>query len=261
MSSARIASGVGGLVALVLAVAACGGGGSDIADPSVSPGAVACDALLSQSYEYHVKVDLDVGPVPTPPAPTGQGKSPFHFTTTIQGKIQDGAKVDANINNTDGANMATFEAIQIGNTGYLNFGEGQGWQASDTSQRGIPLPYLPDGLCQALTPDINTMTLGSSQDELVNGIDSSTYTLADLPTQFFLKAPDFGGDSGDMIKAVSGSVSIAKKGLYPSKFDITGTGTYPSGQVLTVQLAFEVSNMQGDITVTAPESATGAPAN
>lgn len=257
MNPSRIASAAGLLAGLLFAVAACGGG-SGIANPSVSPGGIACDALLNESYQYSVQLDLDVGPVPTPPAPTGQGKSPFHFTSTVQGKVQDGARLDAVISNSDGANSANYEAIQIDNTGYLDFREGMGWQASDTSTGpGIPLPYRPTGLCLTLVPDINTTTLGSAADESVNGIDSTTYTLTDFPTEFFLNSPDFGGDAGNLIKNVNGSISIAKKGLYTSKFDITGVGYYPSGQALTVQLTFEASDMQGNIRVDAPAEATG----
>ena len=241
---------------LLLGVFACGGGDDAIPNPSVSPGQLSCDALSTYSYEYSEKTFYEVGPTPTPPQPTGQGKSPFEFTTTINGKVQDGVKQDFTINNTDGHNKTEYKQVIIGNTYWINFGDNRGWVPGDTLQSRFPFPYQPVALCQAFVQDLNTSTLGDPTSETVNNVEADRYDFTGLPATFLQHSSDFSGDPSALVSTLDGSVWVAKNGMYPMKFEISGQGFYPSGQLFTLKVTYDISNMKGDISVEPPPSSS-----
>lgn len=261
MIRSRFALSVACATLLLLVVAACGGG-DDKPVVSLPAGAVGCQQMFSDSYQYSVQVDRDIGPLPTAaPTPTGQGRPPFHFTTTVKGLVQDGVKLQGTINNTDGNSETVYEAIQIGNTGYLKFDDGQGWKANDTSLRRIPFPYWPMAVCESIAPDIDTTALGAPESENLNGLGTERFKLTDLGVDFFKRSPDFSGasDEANFLTSLSGTMWVAEEGRYPAKFDISGQGNYLSGQVFTVRIQYEVWDIGSDIKISEPP--LGTPGN
>lgn len=213
--------------------------------------------MISRSYTYTAHAILDVAAAPTAaPTPTGQGPNAFRFTSDIAGEVQDGVKIHATITNTDGANSITYQAIQIGDDGYLNLGSSSGWTKSDTRVRGIPLTYRPDNICQAITPDIDTTKMDAPSSEQVNGVDSDHYKLSNFPAEFFARSADFTGssDAYEFIKSLEGDIWLAKDGRWPTRLSIAGAGAYPNGAIYTVTLSLEIANMGGkDIKVSPPD--------
>lgn len=251
------------LATVVLLAVACGSGDAD-EGPSGSLGAgqITCEQLFNRSYQYSVNVFQEVGPLPTAePTPTGVGRPPFQFTTEItDGKVEDGVNLQAHVYNTDGHNEGNFEAIQIGaNDGYVKDDEsGQGWSKEDTSVRRIPFPYWPMAQCDALSPDIDTTQLGTPTKEDVNGTPSEKYTIEELGNGWLNRSPDFGAgsDHAAYIETFSGNIWISEKGRYPTKVELSGTGNYPSGQVLTLNFTLQVWDMGGDINIEEPPLGT-----
>lgn len=248
---------------LLLTMAACGGGdGDDAPRASLAAGAIGCEQMREDSYQYSFQVDLDTGPLPTSsPLPTGPGRPPFHFTSSVRGVVQDGVKLQGTVTNTDGTNNTVYEAIQIGDTGYLKFDNGQGWKESDTSVRPIAFPYWPMSVCESLAPDIDTGSLGTPEIEELNGINTERYEVPSLGIDFFKRSPDFGSgsDAASYITGLSGTLWVAETGRYPAKFDFSGQGNYTSGQVFTVQIQFEVWDLRSEVKVSAPT--LGIPGN
>ncbi len=249
--------------AALLVAVACGGDDALTPSRSLGAGLITCEQLHAASYQYGVQVDLDVGPLPTiEPKPTGVGPSPFHFTTIVDnGRVQNGGRIAASIHNTDGGNRADYEAIQWDDdTAYLKLTTEEPWQEADTSTRPIPFPYWPKGLCDALGPDIDTTTLGTPVIEDVRGATSEKYEINDLSSEFFRRAPDFGGgsDAAGLIEVIDGAIWISERGRYPTKFEITGTGQYGSGQLFTVTIVYEVWDMGADIKIEQPPLSTQA---
>jgi hypothetical protein len=233
---------------VLLTIAACGGGDDDAPSVSLAAGAIGCEQMFEDSYQYSVQVDTDVGPLPTTvPTPTGQGRPAFHFTTIVKGQVQDGVKLQGTIDNTDGNSKTVYDAIQIGHTGYLKFDE-TGWKANDTSQQRIPFPYWPMAVCESIAPDVDTTALGAPENEELNGVKTQRYELTDLGVDFFKRSPEFGGgsDAANYLSGLSGTLWVAENGRYPAKFDITAQGSYPSGQVLTIQIQFEAWDVGSD---------------
>lgn len=259
MTRSRLASLIAPTAVFLLLISACGGGGNGGPTVSLPAGAVGCQQMFNDSYQYSVQVDQDIGPLPTTaPTPTGQGRPPFQFTTTVKGLVQDGLKLQGTINNTDGSNSTLYEAIQIGDTGYLKFDDGQGWKANDTSLRRIPFPYWPMAVCESIAPDIDTTTLDAPEGEKLNGVDTERFELTDLGVDFFKRSPDFGSasDPANYLSGLQGTIWIAAKGRYPAKFDLTGQGNYPSGQVYTVRIQFEVWDVGSDVKISEPPLGT-----
>jgi hypothetical protein len=243
---------------VLLTIAACGGGGDDAPSASLAAGAIGCEQMFEDSYQYSVQIDLDVGPLPAvAPTPTGQGRPPFHFTTIVKGQVQDGVKLQGKIDNTDGNSKTVYDAIQIGDTGYLKFDE-TGWRANDTSLRPIPFPYSPMTVCESIAPDVDTTALGTPANEETSGVSTERYELTNLGIDFFKRSPEFGGasDAAAYLSSLSGTLWVAEKGRYPAKFDITAQGSYPSGQVLTVRVQFEVWGLGSDIQIEEPPLGT-----
>jgi hypothetical protein len=246
-------------VAALAVFAACGGDDDDDADgpgASYAPGALICDALQQDSYEYTMDVTLEVKEsesTATPEPGTVQGPAPFQFFETIVAKVEDGTEIDASVVNTDGGvARGEFQAIELGDVGYINHDEA-GWEERDTAQRPLPIRYRPFWVCPALAPDINTTPLqGTAED--VNGIPSTRYTLTDLSPLFFARDPDFGGasDAANYVRAINGDIWIAQDGGYPTKLDIIGEGAYPDGKPISVHMVFEITKMGGGISVSAP---------
>lgn len=249
--------------AALLALAACGGGGSSgerAPSESLAAGQVTCEQLFNDSYQYRVQVDQDIGPLPTAePTPTGQGRPPFHVTAKIEGKVQDGVKLQATIDNTVDQINTVYEAIQIGaNIGYVKYQDQEFWTASDTSIRRIPFPYWPMSLCDAFSPGIDTTALGTAESDTLNGVSTEKYQLTNLSNTFFARSPDFGSgsDASAYTGSLTGTLWVSSKGRYPVKFDISGQGLYPSGQVYSVQVQYEVWDMGSNISISEPPLGT-----
>ncbi len=242
-----------GALIVLAAFGACGGDDSAVA----TPGPLVCDTLLQGSYHYIVHTTEGADNVPGTPAPSASPALPAAtFTSDIQGAVE-GAKFDVTVRNTVGGQSSEHEAIDLGSgEGYLNLKDfGQGWQKQDTSKNPIVVAYKPADLCSALGPDVDTSKLASGQAEAVNGIASQRFALQGFATQFFARDPDFGpaSDAARYIHTVDGTIWVANKGNYVSKLDISGAGQYPNGQTLSVKLTLEVSDVGGDVKVTAPQ--------
>jgi len=248
---------------LFILAAACGGGAEgDAPSRSLAAGQITCEQLYEKSYQYAVKVDFEVGPQPTGEgAPTGIGRSPYHFFTTIDNaRVEKSNRLAASIHNTDGHSRGDYEAIQWDDdTGFLKLAEEQPWRKEDTSVRPISFPYWPMSLCDALRPDINTASFGEPVREDVRGIKTEKYVFSGLPNDFFKRTPDFGPASAfsAYTNSIAGTIWISQTGRYPVKFEITGQGNYPSGQLLTVNITLEVWDMGGDIKIEQPPLPTG----
>jgi hypothetical protein len=251
------------IACLLVVAAACGGGvEGDAPSHSLPAGEITCEQLYNKSYQYAVKVDFDVGPQPTgETAPTGVGRSPYHFTTTVDNaKVEKSNRLAASIHNTDGHNRADYQAIQWDdNTAFLKLAEEQPWRQEDTSVRPISFPYWPMSLCDALRPDIDTTTFGEPVREDVRGIKTEKYEFSGLPNDFFKRAPDFGSgsDFAAYTSSVGGTIWISETGKYPAKIELSAQGNYPSGQLLTVNVTLEVWDMGGDIKIEQPPLPTG----
>jgi hypothetical protein len=246
-----------GALIVLAAFGACGGDDSAVA----KPGPLVCDTLLQGSYHYIAHVTEGVDNAPGTPAPSASPALPAAtFTWDIQGAIV-GAKFDVTVRNTAGQSgegqSSEYEAIDLGSgQGYLNLKDtGQGWQNHDTSYSPLVVPYRPADLCSALGPDVDTSKLASGQAEAVNGIASQRFALQGFATQFFARDPDFGpaSDAARNIHTVDGTIWVANQGNYVSKLDISGAGQYPNGQTISVKLTLEVSDVGGDVKVTAPQ--------
>jgi hypothetical protein len=241
------------LIALLASavLTACGGGDSIAA---FKPGPLVCDTLSTQPYQYQVQATEEIVRVAGTPAPSAAAfKQPFTLTETIQGVVSDATKFQVTIDNSDGYNTTTLQAIQLDNNiGYLNSGDG--WKQQDTSKRNLPVRYRPVDLCNALSPDVDTSKLGTPQADKVNGIDSQSFALLSLPSQYFVRDPDFGASSdvGRLIKSVDGTVWVANSGGYLTRMDIAGTGKYPNGQSIKVRLTFQISGVGKGVDVKAP---------
>lgn len=248
---------------LLLLAAACGGGAEgDAPSHSLAAGQITCEQLFNKSYQYAVKVDFEVGPQPTGEgAPTGVGRSPFHFTTTIeQGRVEKSNRLAATIHNTDGRSRADYEAIQWDdNTAFLKLAEDQPWRKEDTSVRPVSFPYWPMTLCDGLRPDVDTTTFGQPAEEDVRGIKTEKYEFSGLPNDFFKRVSDFGAgsDFAGYTSSVGGTIWISETGRYPAKMELAAQGNYPSGQLLTVNVTLEVWDMGGDIKIEQPPLPTG----
>lgn len=243
-----------GLLAVAV-LAACGGGDSAA---TFKPGPLVCDTLSTGSYQFQAQATQELVAVTGTPGPSAAALKPtFTLSETIQGGVSNGTKLQVTINNSDGGNTTTLQAIQLdNNVGYLNFGDG--WKVQDTSKRSLPVRYHPADLCNALAPDIDTSKLGTPQADKVNGIDSQSFALTNFPSRYFARDPDFGApsDAGSYIKVVDGTIWVANSGGYLTKMDITGTGQEPTGQLLKIRLTLQVSDVGKSFDVKAPDLTT-----
>lgn len=242
----------------VLAMTACSGDDDDYAPSgSLSAGQITCEQLFNRSYQYSISVKQTIGPVPTTdPMPSGGVRQPFELTQQVtNGKVQDGVNLQATVQNTLDANDTVYEAIQIGmNDGYLKFDDDSGWKHHDTSTRRIPFPYWPMSLCDSLSLSMDTTKYGDPVTEDVRGTRSEKYVIDEIDNTVIARSPDFGpgSDLVSYIPTLSGTLWVAQTGRYPTKFELSGQGAYPSGQSLSVQLTWEVWDMGGKISVKAP---------
>jgi hypothetical protein len=240
-----------GLCVLAASLAACGGGGSNVV---YQPGPLVCDTFSKASFRYKVHAEQKVDPVVGTPVPDKPVLGAYTLTEDILGNVQDGTKFDASTTTTgSGLTPHTSEVIKLSDTlGYFN--NGSGWSAVNaTAARPLPLRYQPQILCEALAPDADTSKFSGGQTEDVNGVNSHRYSFSGLSAQFLARESDFGGGSqiANAIQTLDGTVWVADKG-YPTKFELSGAGPLSSGQLNSLNLTFEVTDMGADVSVQAP---------
>jgi hypothetical protein len=210
-----------------------------------------CDVLAGQSYKYALDATETVGALQgTPPPSTSPALGPFTFNETVQGKVDGGKNIEASVVNSSGSDTATFQVIEVGGVEYLNRNTGSGWTKESSAYI-----HNPADTCTALAPDIDTRTLATGQPQTVNGIDTHMYTITAMKTQFVAREPAYGSgsDAGTYANTMNGTIWIADSGNYVAKMDLTTAGTYPSGQPISVELKFEVSDMGNSQGVSAPQ--------
>jgi hypothetical protein len=240
------------LIALLAsAFLACGGGKFD---PAYQAGQLACDGHAKKSYHYTVKVLEEQ--VAVPPATPDPNTPPAMASWDIQGAVEGGDRIgslDAHQHNEVTGGAGDVEVIFLEN-GDSFFNLGDEWKAVSDATGSVNLAFQPLNICNALAPDADTTKLGASVAESVNGIPSLKFSFQDLPSEFTARIPDLtGGDAGNQIKTISGSVWVAERGNLITKLEVTGSGQYPDGQkAIDLDLKFEVSELDTEVSVKAP---------
>lgn len=252
--------GVATIVLLAVAAAACGGGGQ-MFNLTVAPGRASCDALLQvDSYRYKEEIDLtmaDRDPAATPGGDDRYGPTGFSLNQAISGDVEKGGKMHA-VTASSGKGFADSqtEAIVIGDKAWAN--TDHGW--STVGLQPPPIAYLPIDMCQAVSPDINVSGMTGASDS-PDGIESLKYHFDSFASTLTSRHPSFGAGSamGALIKTYTGDIWIADDGHYVNKLDLTGTGKFNTGRLLTLKISLEISNLNdGSINILPPP--VGSPA-
>lgn len=232
---------------------ACGG---DDDDATFQPGPLLCDGLGAKSYHYTMKVNEEVkayeGAQPTPANLTPPVTILWDITGANEGGDNGGAIDMKQYNEISGTGGNSETILLESDEGWVNIGGG--WSKSESLERPPHVAFWPIFTCRALAPDIDTAALGGGQPETINGVPSQKFSFEFPDSDFIARHPDFGGGShaGSYIHSISGTVWVADQGNLITKLEVAGEGQYPTGQVITVSMQFEVSDLDTDIRVRAP---------
>lgn len=246
-------------------LAACGGddGGNDGADGNPAGEALVCDTLGEESYRYEAVGVLRIEELSDEPetlAPGEQIYTAFTFTETVEGRVDGNGQTAVRMANATGnIEPAILHMIELNDgRGFLAVGDGGTWQEVDLSTESLFIRHRPVEICDALAPDIDVSQLGDGEAEEVNGISSHRYTFNGLPSEFFVRNSDFGPgtDIAQLAESIDGQIWVADSGNFLTKVEISGRGFYETGQPVSADITFEISDVGSDIDVGPPESAT-----
>lgn len=248
------------VIAVVVALMAVSLQGDDdsgvtFADIVVAEGRVSCEAFLqARSYNFHTEVTIDLADrEPGMDDSDGYRASGFLTTSIVDGAFEDGNyEVVISARPTSPAQGETVMVV-FGDT--LFFVLGGGWQSRPLNElESFPVPYLPADTCRALAPDLFLSDV-ASVSETVSGISAQKYHFDSLETDIPDRHPSFGpqSDAARFVNVYSGDVWVADEGGYIVKMDLSGTGQYENGRELTIEIAYDLSNINsGSIRIQPP---------
>ena len=163
------------------------------------------------------------------------------------------------VDNTDpSAEQLPLESFQIGSDMYMFAGEDMGWMRISSEESPFDDPELSMITSGNIFSNLDQLRR-VRPDEEIGGIDSRHYQFDE---QVLSKV--FGEDVGDV--AASGDVWIAKDGGFVTKYELaidvkSGNGGIfdPNMANGTIQMSFELQDVNSDITIELPaEAAAGA---
>lgn len=160
------------------------------------------------------------------------------------------------IDNTDpDASQDGMESYQIGQDMYMFAGEDMGWMRISTEESPFSDPELSMLTSGNVFSNLEDMKR-VRPDEEINGIDSRHYQFDE---QVLGKL--FGDEVGDV--SASGDVWIAKDGGFVTKYLLTIEVNEGNGGILdptmtqgTMEMSFELQDVNGDIAIELPAEAT-----
>lgn len=284
------------LLAMLVFVAACGGGSDEPASSATTPAASSSSSGGTQAEQpAPAATATPVPPTPTPVPPTATPEpeeEPLSAEQLAALEALDsyrlvvnfssvGTDADSNpiddsgeiiieytkepparrmvigfVDNTDpAAEQESIETFQIGQDMYMYGGEETGWMRIATEES----PFDDPDLAMLSSGDIFTNLEEMKRvrpDEEINGIDSRHYTFDEKVLERLFLEP--GGDV-----TATGDVWIAKDGGFVTKYVLTIQVNDGNGGMLdpnmangTLEMSFELQDVNSDIQIELPEEAT-----
>lgn len=282
------------VMAVLLLAAACGGGSEEAATPAADAPTSASQPAQEQPAQA-AATNTPAPPTATPVPPTATPEMEEEITLseeqlaaleeldsyrlvvtyTSKGADADGNPIDDSAeiiteyaraadarrmvmtftDNTDPeAQLESIESYQIGQDMYMYGGDDVGWMRISTEESPFSDPDLAMMTSGNIFSDLDQMRR-VRPDERISGIDSRHFQF-DEQVLGRLFSEDMGG-----IKA-SGDVWIAKDGGFITKYEMTidvdgGSGGMfdPNMTSGTLEMSFELQDVNEDITIEVPEEA------
>lgn len=138
--------------------------------------------------------------------------------------------------------------IQIGDEAWVN--DGSGWVEADSSMGSLtPLGDPTDFATDFLPTEV--LSNAKTSSEKVGGLDTTRYSFDKDALQSL--AQEFGGETADFdqVEEMSLDVWIAEGNL-PVKFAVKVTGRDPQGGDISIDMSFEITDINEDIEIERP---------
>jgi len=282
------------LMSLLLAVAACGGSDEAPAAPTAAAAATEGTAQQPAAPAAATNTPLPPTATPAPPTATPQPADDeaapseeqlaaleklesyrLLISFSSKGTDADGKPIDSSVqitteyvkdpearrmvmsfvDNTDpSAEQPPLESFQIGNDMYMFAGEDMGWMRISNEESPFADPELSMITSGNIFSNLDQLRR-VRPDQKIGGIDSRHYQFDE---QVLSKI--FGEDVGDV--TASGDVWIAKDGGFVTKYTLvidvkSGNGGLfdPDLASGTIEMSFELQDVNSDITIELPEEA------
>ena len=236
------------IIAVVVTLVVVGLRGDDddgFADIVVAEGRVSCEAFVRvRSYNYRTDVVLDLA-ARAPSMDDSDGRRPdaFLHERTIRGSFADGNY--AIVIAAPPGQAASSDTVLTVFEDTAFFLVNDRWTSRPLAGlQSFPVPYLPSDTCKALAPDLFLSGL-ASVPETISGISAQKYHFDSLESDLPDNHPSFGAgsDAARFVNVYSGDVWVADEGGYIVKMALSGTGQYDNGRELTVEISYELSNI------------------
>lgn len=282
------------LITLLLAVAACGSSQEAPAAPTAPAAPAAAAEVTAQQPAAATNTPLPPTATPAPPTATPEPADDeaalsedqlaaleklesyrLLVTFSSKGTDADGQPIDDAgeiiteytkdpearrlvmnfVDNTDpSAEQLPLESFQIGSDMYMYAGEDMGWMRISSEESPFDDPELSMITSGNIFSNLDQLRR-VRPDQKIGGIDSRHYQFDE---QVLSKI--FGEDAGDV--TASGDVWIAKDGGFVTKYTLVvdvkgGNGGLfdPNMTSGTIEMSFELQDVNSDITIELPEEA------
>jgi hypothetical protein len=282
------------LLALLLAVTACGGSEEAPAAPAAEAPAAATESVAQQQPAAPTATPVPPTATPVPPTATPElteeevtlsedqlaaleKLESYRLVVTFSSKgtdaegepIDDMAEIVTEytrdpearrmvmnfVDNTDpSAEQDAMESFQIGTDMYMFAGEDVGWMRVSTEESPFADPELSMITSGNIFSDLEEMRR-VRPDERISGIDSRHY---EFDEQVLGRV--FGQDAGNV--TATGDVWIAKDGGFVTKYVLTIEVAGGNGGIFdptltngVIEMSFELQDVNGDISIELPEEA------
>jgi predicted small lipoprotein YifL len=282
------------LLALLLAVTACGGSEEAPAAPAAETPAAATESVAQQQPAAPTATPVPPTATPVPPTATPElteeevtlsedqlaaleKLESYRLVVTFSSKgtdaegepIDDMAEIVTEytrdpearrmvmnfVDNTDpSAEQDAMESFQIGTDMYMFAGEDVGWMRVSTEESPFADPELSMITSGNIFSDLEEMRR-VRPDERISGIDSRHY---EFDEQVLGRV--FGQDAGNV--TATGDVWIAKDGGFVTKYVLTIEVAGGNGGIFdptltngVIEMSFELQDVNGDISIELPEEA------
>lgn len=246
------------LVITLVAVACGGGDGSEgrgrLASGSEG-GLAACQALekverYRYTFEYRIfspqpETPLDESLVGSPSFAMPPNDGTFDFPQEYQGSVVSPDRLHLVVKNPE---QPDLEFIYIGEQVWNRLGNR--WLQNVASGGGT-VPFPPELVCDAVMRSPDFGRTAPAEEEL-DGISTLHYRLdrVDSDTAGVLLGAQ--SDMGRLLKVYELDVWLTQDGL-PARLETRSEGTYPSGRKLTIEIIFEVRDVNDkDVEVEPP---------